>query len=88
MTQQLGKYLQGLREKAGFSQKEVSLKLGYETAQFVSNWERGLCTPPMNTIRTLSKMFHVDSAKLFETILESDMKHFEEKRREAFKKAR
>jgi transcriptional regulator with XRE-family HTH domain len=85
---ELGKYLQGLREKAGLSQKDVSSKLGYQTSQFVSNWERGLCPPAMNSIRPLAKMFHIDAAKLFETILEADLKLFEKKRREAFKKAR
>lgn len=38
--------LKQAREKSGLSQSELAKKLGYTSAQFVSNWERGVCTIP------------------------------------------
>lgn len=84
----LGTYLQELREKAGLSQKTIADKLGYTTPQFISNWERGISTPPPNAIRKLAKLINIDSEKLFETILHSEVEDFVEKRRLAFKKAK
>lgn len=42
----VGKFLKTKREKAGKTQRDVSDVLDYDTAQFVSNWERGVSTPP------------------------------------------
>ena len=44
---ELGLYFRDMRKKAGLSQLEVSKRLGYGSAQFVSNWERGLASPPI-----------------------------------------
>lgn len=48
--------LKKLRTRAGLTQQEVATKFGYTTAQFVSNWERGLITPPIKTAKRLSLM--------------------------------
>lgn len=84
----LGTYLQEMREKAGLSQKSIANKLGYTTPQFISNWERGISTPPPAAIRKLAKLIHIDSEKLFETILSSEVEDFVERRRLAFKRSR
>ena len=66
---QLANMLKKSREKSGFTQAEVAKSLGYSTAQFVSNWERGLSYPPLKSLRTLSKMYDVNMDSLFNTIL-------------------
>lgn len=48
-----------LRKNAGLSQRDVAKKFGYGTVQFVSNWERGLCTPPLKSAKALAKLFKV-----------------------------
>lgn len=57
-------YFKFLREKAGLTQKQVSIYLGYTTIQLVSNWERGLCMPPRNSIQRLAKLFNVDKKQI------------------------
>lgn len=44
----LGKFLARARIRAGHTQRDVSEELGYDTPQFVSNWERGASMPPMS----------------------------------------
>lgn len=70
----IGKYLKSQREKAGFSQREVAEKLGYTTAQFVSNWERGLINPPVKTMATLINLYKIPK-KEFTDILVNEYKN-------------
>lgn len=52
-----GPWLKKKREKAGLTQRKVGEELSYTTAQFVSNWERGLILPPFPTLKELSKLY-------------------------------
>lgn len=63
--QTLGKVLKQMRENAGLSQREVAEALGYGSAQFLSNWERNISHPPINSIRKLAKLYGVDAELLF-----------------------
>ena len=65
----IGKYLKNQREKAGLSQRQVAIELGYTTAQFVSNWERGLISPPMNTMVTLVDLYKMPKKELIELLV-------------------
>ena len=58
----LGAYLREKRERAGYTQSDIAQKLGYSTPQFISNFERGLCAPPMKNLKTFVKLYkiHVD----------------------------
>lgn len=47
------------RIRAGLTQKTVSEKLGYESAQFVSNWERGISHPPPKAFKMLCKFYNL-----------------------------
>jgi transcriptional regulator with XRE-family HTH domain len=63
-----------LREKrivSGLSQMDIAKKLGYTSAQFVSNWERGLSSPPIHTLRKLSEYYQIPPDSLFEIALKS-----------------
>ena len=53
-------FLKSARIRAKLSQRDVSNKLGYTTAQFISNWERGISTPPIKDLKTLCRMYKVD----------------------------
>ena len=65
----LGTFLQQARIAKGFSQKEVSIKLGYESAQFISDWERGIRSPPGNKLKKLAQLYEVCAERLIDIIL-------------------
>ena len=65
----IGKYLKSQRERTGLSQREVAIELGYTTAQFVSNWERGLISPPMTTMVTLIELYKMPKKELIELLV-------------------
>lgn len=50
---ELGKLVKDYRLKAEMTQFELSQKLGYESTQFVSLFERGLSKVPMNVLGQL-----------------------------------
>lgn len=60
----LGKFLQQKRQESGLSQNKVAKKLGYTTPQFVSNWERGVINPPIETLAILPKLYNFDKKEL------------------------
>lgn len=49
----LGQIVKSARIKKGFTQLEVANKLGYDSMQFVSLFERGLSKIPMGTLGKL-----------------------------------
>lgn len=71
----LSDFLRQKREEAGLSQGDVSRKLKYSTPQFVSNWERGLSSPPLKVLKQVAEMYRVPSDQLFEMILEYSICH-------------
>lgn len=69
----LGKYLKQQRTQADLSQSFVAKKLGYTTAQFISNWERGLSNPPISTLKKLGAMYGIPADELFQVTLKSQV---------------
>lgn len=69
----LSEFLKEKRIHSGLSQKDVADRLGYSSAQFISNWERGLSSPPMHTLRKLAEMYSVNVDEMFDVILESTL---------------
>jgi len=59
MTNEHGKVLKQLREKAGLTQAAFARGLGYTTPQFISNWETGKSRPPVSKFNKLAKMYGV-----------------------------
>jgi len=59
MHQEMGKFLYEKRIKAGLSQKDVSDKLGYTSPQFISNYERGLCSPPLKKLKKIAELYKI-----------------------------
>lgn len=73
MKTTLGKILKKKRELKGLSQKELSLKLGYETAQYISNIERNVSLPPTKKLKKLSKILDIDKHFLYEAISQIEL---------------
>jgi transcriptional regulator with XRE-family HTH domain len=67
----LADFLRDKRIESGLSQMDVARKLGYTSAQFVSNWERGLSSPPIHTLRKLSELYNIPPDTLFDTTLKT-----------------
>ena len=68
----LGQYLQDMRIKANLTQREVSLSLGYSSAQFISNFERGICSPPLKKLKELIKLYKMPVEKVMSLVLEGE----------------
>jgi transcriptional regulator with XRE-family HTH domain len=55
----VGEALQKMRCAAGKTQREASLHLRYSSAQFISNFERGIAVPPANKLKALFTLYKV-----------------------------
>ncbi len=66
----LGNYLQEMRLKADLTQREVSVALGYSSAQFISNFERGIAVPPLKKLKVLVRMYNLQVETVMNLILE------------------
>jgi len=62
---EFGAYTQKLRIRAGLSQKQVADRLKLKSGQLVSNWERGVCYPPLLDLKELALMYNVNLRILF-----------------------
>lgn len=68
----LGRYLQEMRRRAKLTQREVSLDLGYSSAQFISNFESGIASPPLSKLPRLVELYQIPVERLISLILEGE----------------
>jgi transcriptional regulator with XRE-family HTH domain len=66
----VGELLKNMRQKAGFTQLGLATKLSYSTAQFVSNWERGISLPPLDVLPKLCALCKISPKVLVQVIYE------------------
>ncbi len=66
------KYFRDKRIEAGKTQSELAEQLGFSSAQIVSNWERGICAPPMASLKTLIKILKLDPEEVTDVITEEN----------------
>jgi transcriptional regulator with XRE-family HTH domain len=71
--------LKKARENAGLSQAEVARELGYSSPQFVSNWERGLSSPPVPKLKKLCKMYQLSVDQAYQAMLAATLEEVERK---------
>jgi transcriptional regulator with XRE-family HTH domain len=64
-------FLRDARIKKGLTQKELAKKFKWDSAQFVSNWERGLARPPIKVAKKLCKILDIDEDRLSDLFLQS-----------------
>lgn len=57
------------RGASKLTQLELSQRLGYSTAQFISNIERGKCTFPTSKFKKLSKILKIDAQLLVDAYM-------------------
>ncbi|MAF91173.1 MAG: hypothetical protein CL674_14590 [Bdellovibrionaceae bacterium] len=72
-----GEYLRDMRKIAGITQMQIAKELGFTSAQFISNYERGLCYPSENNLKQISDIINLDFEKLVANFISSkamDMK--------------
>lgn len=84
---QLANFLKEKRIASGLSQGDVADKLGYSTAQFISNWERGVAAPPVNILKKLAELYKVNAEELFEVVLEEKIREVTNDLLRRFKRA-
>ena len=73
----LSKYLQMKREASGLTQAQVAKALKYSWAQYVSNWERGACPPPMSKLSELAKIYKLNPAEFMDVIINETIQELE-----------
>lgn len=73
----LNDYLRQKRLDSGLSQLDVARVLGYSSPQFVSNWERGLVSPPLETIAVLIDLYKISSGEVIDRILDETRDYLE-----------
>ena len=56
------------RDKKGLSQKAVADRLGYGSSQFISNFERGISSPPLNRMKVLVNLYQMSIEELMAAI--------------------
>src|SRR6185312_16414957 len=66
----VGKFLRQSRLHAGLTQWDVAHHLQYSTAQFISNWERGVSLPPLDALPRLATLFGVPGREMIDTMHE------------------
>ena len=67
--EEFGQYLAERRIAAGLTQREVADTLGYTSPQFISNFERGIATPPLPKLKVLLRMYKMPLDKTLDLIL-------------------
>lgn len=65
----LASYMKKARTKAKLSQRMVAKELGWNSAQFVSNVERGLCYPPIKVIPHWAELIGVEPDEIYSRVM-------------------
>ncbi len=73
----LSDYLKQKRLASGLSQLDVAKVLGYSSPQFVSNWERGLVSPPLETIAVLIDLYKIPPNDVINRIMAETKEYLE-----------
>lgn len=57
------------RQNAGLSQKDLADQLGYTSSQFISNWERGVSSPPLDKLEEVCEILKISPKQIIEAIM-------------------
>lgn len=71
----IGSYLKNKRKACGLTQADVAKELGYNSPQFISNFERGLCAPSIETYPKLVSLYDLSKNELLKVLLKSEEQH-------------
>lgn len=67
--QTLAQTFRTARKQSGLTQAKLAKKCGFPSSQYVSNWERGVATPPLTTLPKLCRILGVDAKKVAALLL-------------------
>lgn len=65
----LGEYIKKTRLAQGYSQSELAHLLGYTSPQFISDWERGVSSPPVKRLHEIAEVLDVKVDLLFNLLV-------------------
>jgi len=71
---ELGKLFRSERLKSGLSQGKVCRALGYTTPQYLSNFERGLCSMPLEKLKRMIDMYNMDPEEVVKLMMDLQTK--------------
>lgn len=77
MFVRLGTLLKNKRIEKGITQMSLARDLGYSSPQFVSNWERGMCSPAFDTLPTVCKILGIPRKEIIEIIIDETRSELE-----------
>ncbi|MGE3260905.1 MAG: helix-turn-helix domain-containing protein [Bacteriovoracia bacterium] len=66
--EEVGVYLQAARAAKNLTQGRVARLLGYSSAQFISNFERGIALPPVKKLKVLIRLYDIPASELIDII--------------------
>lgn len=87
-AQELGMHLRDLREQRHMTQWQVAQRLSYTTAQFVSNWERGVSRPPYDVLGRLAVIYGVPAKSLVDLIFRAEEQALQLQKRQVLQEVR
>ena len=67
----LGLILRDARINVGLSQREVSIRVGYSSSQFISNIERGVSVASLKLLAQLVRLYKIRPEVIANVILDS-----------------
>lgn len=67
----LGNLIREYRQNKGMTQLELSKKLGYDSTQFISLFERGLSKVPLNVLGHVIVILGIPEKKIVDTLLKA-----------------
>ena len=69
VRESLGGFIRKMRLEKEYSQAELAANLGYTSPQFISDWERGISSPPLKKLHELSVLLEVKVDALFDLLV-------------------
>ena len=76
---ELGQFLKEWRIKADYSQPSIAKKLGYNTPQVISNWERGAANVPAHALSGLVKYYKIPQGTMLGFLADVHTKYWAKK---------
>jgi transcriptional regulator with XRE-family HTH domain len=72
----IGNYLRAARANAGMTQRQLGKRLGYRgrtCSQIISNWERGVASPPIAKLPRLARALGITSKEMLFQLRTSEL---------------
>jgi transcriptional regulator with XRE-family HTH domain len=73
----LGEFLRDKRVRADLTQGFVAEKMGFTSPQFISNIERGLCSPPMDVLKRMVRLYKLRNPEVVKFLSRLQEEYFE-----------